>query len=69
MVKLGDTVYILLISPALCPGINTTYSWPCGKASSQKYRSRVCVAEQIGWEVMCKAEDGKGRKKIMAVLT
>lgn len=69
MLKLGDAVHILLISCGPCPGINTTYSWPCGKASSQKYRSRVCLAEQTGRAMMCKAEGDKGRERIRAVLT
>lgn len=61
MLKLGDGVYILMISPGPCPGTNTTYSWLCGMALSQKYRSRVCLAGQIGREMMCKAEGDKGR--------
>lgn len=29
---------------------------------SLKYTSRMCLAEQIGWEVMCEAQGDKGRE-------
>lgn len=68
MLKLDGAVYILLISPTPCPAVNTTYSWRCGRASFQKYRSRVCLAEQAGWEMLCMAEGYKGNERIRAML-